>query len=214
MKRLAQITLLAACIVAVAACGSSGHKASSSSTSVPSTVSSTTSVPATSPSSVTTSPPSTATTGTTATSASATTVPSNHECGSGQLTAGLSGAQGTAGTVYYQLTFTNSSSTTCTMQGYPGVSFVTGSAGQQLGAPAARITGSAPVVTLAPGHTATATLGIVEASNFGSSCQLANVDGLRVYPPNNTAALFVAHSDQGCANTADVTLKIQPVQAS
>lgn len=100
------------------------------------------------------------------------------------------------------------------MQGYPGVSFVTGSAGQQLGAPASRITGSAPVVTLAPGQTAIANLGIVEASNFGSSCQLTNVDGLRVYPPNNTAALFVPHTDQGCANTADVTLKIQPVQAS
>jgi hypothetical protein len=100
------------------------------------------------------------------------------------------------------------------MQGYPGVSFVTGSAGQQLGAPARRETGPAPIVTLNPGQSATATLGIVEAGNYGASCEITSVVGLRVYPPNNTAAMYVPHADQGCANTADVTLNVQPVTAS
>jgi hypothetical protein len=70
------------------------------------------------------------------------------------------------------------------------------------------------MVTVAPGHTATATLGIVDASNYGPGCLLTSVRGLRVYPPGQTAALFVPHTDQGCANPADKTLTIRPVALS
>jgi len=94
------------------------------------------------------------------------------------------------------------------------VSFVTGSTGQQVGAPAARETGPAAVIALAPGQSASSTLGIVEAGNFGPACQITGVLGLRVYPPNNTTALFVAHTDQGCANSGDVTLNVRPLIAS
>jgi hypothetical protein len=93
------------------------------------------------------------------------------------------------------------------------VSFVAGTQGRQVGAPAARQVGSAPVVLLAPGQVASSTLGIVEAGNFGTSCQMTAVDGLRVYPPNRTTALYVPHSDTGCANSQDVTLTVRPLLA-
>jgi hypothetical protein len=92
------------------------------------------------------------------------------------------------------------------------VSFVTGTVGKQLGAPAGRNPGSAPAVSVAPGASASATLQITEASNYGTPCGITPVAGLRVYPPNETAALFVPHTDQGCSNTADVTLHISPFQ--
>jgi hypothetical protein len=98
------------------------------------------------------------------------------------------------------------------LQGYPGVSFVTGSNGQQVGAPAGRISGSAPTLTLAPGTKGRAVLQIGDASNFGSGCQQTATDGLRIYPPDQTAAVFVAHNDFGCANTSDVTLHVGAFQ--
>ena len=96
------------------------------------------------------------------------------------------------------------------MQGYPGVSFVAGTDGHQVGAPARRVSGPTPRVNLGPGQSADALLGIAEAGNF-SNCQQTPVLGLRVYPPDNTLALYVAHSDTGCANTSVVTLSIRPV---
>jgi hypothetical protein len=69
-------------------------------------------------------------------------------------------------------------------------------------------------LVLNPGQAASATLAIVDAANFPSSCQQTPVLGLRVYPPNQTAALFVAHNDMACANTADVTLRIGPLAAA
>jgi hypothetical protein len=88
---------------------------------------------------------------------------------------------------------------------------VTGSTGQQVGAAARRVPGSEAALTLAPGQTATAILGIVDDSNFGSGCGITAVQGLRVYPPGDTGALFVPHTDQGCANSSDTTLTIRPV---
>jgi len=111
------------------------------------------------------------------------------------------------------LVLTNRGPGTCTIQGYPGVSFVTGTSGQQLGAPGRRETGPAPVVTLGAGQSASATLGIVEAGNF-PNCQITPAAGLRVYPPDNTAALYIPHTDQGCANTSVVTLTIRPFASS
>jgi hypothetical protein len=107
----------------------------------------------------------------------------------------------------------NAGGTTCTLYGYPGVSFVSGPSGQQVGAPAEKAPGSVAPVTLNPGQSATANLGIAQAANFSSGCQITAVAGLRVYPPNQTASLFIAHSDEACANTADVTLRVGPFSA-
>jgi Protein of unknown function (DUF4232) len=188
-----------AVVLAATGCSSSSKGSSSTTASIPGSPTTSAGSPTTSSQGVTTT-----------TSTSASTTPGVPLCGTGQLTASLGAPNGAAGTIYYELAFLNKSSTTCFMQGYPGVSFVAGTSGHQVGAPASRASGSTPKVNLAPGQSADALLGIAEASNF-PNCQETPVLGLRVYPPDNTLALYVAHSDNGCANTSVVTLSIHPV---
>jgi hypothetical protein len=90
----------------------------------------------------------------------------------------------------------NTGSSTCTLYGYPGVSWVAGADGHQVGAAAVRQSdnsGSAEkIVTLAPGALASAPMDIVDAAVFGKSqCKPVPVRGLRVYPPGEKAALFL-----------------------
>ncbi len=117
-----------------------------------------------------------------------------------QVKPGIS--QGTAGSIYQVIDFTNISGITCTLFGYPGVSFVTtGSGGGIIGAPAAR-NGSpaARLVTLAPGSTANAQLQIVQAGNFPASrCHLVTAHTLQVYPPNQTTPTFLSYTSQTCS---------------
>jgi hypothetical protein len=108
----------------------------------------------------------------------------------------------------------NTASATCIERGYPGVSFVSGSNGQQVGAAASRDAGTVATVTLAPGASVTATLGIVDAGNFPSDCNKTSVTGLRVYPPEQRTALYITHADSACANTKYVTLHVNPFAAS
>lgn len=93
------------------------------------------------------------------------------------------------------LQFRNVGSSACTLYGYPGVSWVAGADGHQVGAPAVRqpdITGGAEqTVTVAAGALASAPLDIVDASVIPpSECKPVPVLGLRVYPPGEQAALF------------------------
>lgn len=102
----------------------------------------------------------------------------------------------------------------CTLTGYPGVSYVAGSQGTQIGAPAARLPGTVTTVTVQSGSSAFATLREVVAENYPSSCGLTNVAGLRIYPPNQTTALFVAQNTQGCSNSSDLLLQVGPVASN
>lgn len=61
------------------------------------------------------------------------------------LGVGLGDSDGAAGTIYQTVILTNESSKTCDLYGYPGVSFVTGAGGHQIGAPATR---SLPTLTV------------------------------------------------------------------
>jgi hypothetical protein len=114
--------------------------------------------------------------------------------------------------VYYSLVLTNVGSSPCILQGYPGVSFVTGTQGQQVGAPAERISESVPSITLAPTGSASAVLQITDPTVYGPTCGLTPTVGLRVYPPNQRAALFIPHSDRGCSNPHDMTLHVGAFQ--
>jgi hypothetical protein len=94
------------------------------------------------------------------------------------------------------LQFTNAGPTACTLYGYPGVSWVAGADGHQVGAGATRQadpTGNTEqTVTLAPGALASAPLDIVDAGVFPpAQCKPVPVRGLRIYPPGETAALFI-----------------------
>jgi hypothetical protein len=120
--------------------------------------------------------------------------------------------QGAAGTIYYQLNFTNLSGGTCTLFGYPGVS-ATDLGGTQLGSAAARVGATPHTVTLANGATAFAQLGIVQAGIFPSSqCGPVTAAGLRVFPPNQTQSRKVPFPFAACAKTGPLYLKILPVQ--
>jgi Domain of unknown function (DUF4232) len=124
-------------------------------------------------------------------------------CASSDLKAVVDIAQssGAAGSVYYPIDFTNSSSGQCSLYGYPGVSFVTGNRGTQLGRAASRDTAAGPTaVTLAPGQTAHATLRVAEAGNFDASqCQPVTAHWLKVYPPNQFTPLYVPFTTQACS---------------
>jgi hypothetical protein len=122
--------------------------------------------------------------------------------------------QGYAGGTYEVIDFTNTSSASCTLYGYPGVSLVSGPPYAQIGLAAKRsATSPVKLITLAPGATANALLQIVDALNFPtSSCCPTPAAALRIYPPNQTAPVYVPSTAQGCASSSQV-LFISPVQA-
>jgi hypothetical protein len=152
------------------------------------------------------------------TSPAATSPPAAQGGAPGCATATLNGSLGSgsvaAGSTYYPIVFTNTSSSACTLYGYPGVSFVTAS-GSQVGTPATED----PVyprqlITLAPGGTAHADLQIASAQNYPSStCSPVSVQTLKVYPPGQTSALLIAVSATTCANSSVQILSVQTVQS-
>jgi hypothetical protein len=130
-----------------------------------------------------------------------------------RLTVGA--ANGAAGTIFYPLDFTNASSSTCTMYGYPGVAFVSSPGDAQVGAPARRRPPTAPaLVTLAPGATAHATLAVSDVL-IGNNClHHVQVKWLQVYPPDEDSALFARLSRPGCADRSLVTLSVTSVSGA
>jgi len=90
-----------------------------------------------------------------------------------------------AGTWYYALEFTNTSSHACRTFGYPGVS-ATNANTKQLGDAAGRNPlYKAAWVTIPAGGTAHALFAYAAAEVDTSSCKPANASFLRVYPPND-----------------------------
>ena len=110
-------------------------------------------------------------------------------------------AGGAAGSIYYPLDFTNISGSPCTLFGYPGVSFVTGQSGTQLGRAATRNPVAHPVtITLAPGDVAHATLQVAEAGNYDpAQCSPVTAHWLKVFPPDQFSAAYVRFTTQACS---------------
>ena len=139
-------------------------------------------------------------------------------CQSSQLVATVGASNGAAGTIYYTLDFTNLGAT-CTLRGYPGVSAVSVS-GRQLGSPAVRATGNRTrTVTLKAATSvfrpavATTTLGISNGVTASSpSCHAVLAAGLRVYPPNQKAALAVPLPFAACANRGPHFLNVRAIR--
>jgi hypothetical protein len=136
-------------------------------------------------------------------------------CATSAMSVKLGQGNGAAGSTYVPIEFTNTSRSACTLFGYPGVSFVTGLNGSQVGAAAHRdSTQPAQAVTLAPGAVAHATLQIVDAENFPlATCKIKSVNMLKVYPPNQTAPVFLSYSSKTCSGTTIEVLNIQNVTA-
>ena len=123
-------------------------------------------------------------------------------------------AQGYAGGVYVVIDFTNTSGSTCTLYGYPGVSLVSGPPYTQVGLAAKRSTSTPKkLVTLTPGATAHALLQIVDALNYPpASCGPAKATALKVYPPNQTVPVYLPNTSNGCTKSVQI-LSIGTVQS-
>jgi len=138
--------------------------------------------------------------------------PGPQPCATAALKLAVGQANGAAGTIFYPLDFTNTSSSACTMYGYPGVAFVSSPGGSVIGAPAKRRTPPAPaLVTLAPGATAHATLAVSDVL-IGNNCvDKVQVKWVQVYPPDQFSALFAHLSRPGCADKSLVTMGVTTV---
>lgn len=121
-------------------------------------------------------------------------------CRAADLELSLGSGEGTAGTHYRPLRFTNVSGSPCVIHGFPGVSYVAGDDGHQVGTAAYRTGEKGQPVTLGPGRTAHADVGLVQVRNYDpAECKPTSVRGLRVYPPHETNAMFVRAPGTGCA---------------
>jgi hypothetical protein len=148
------------------------------------------------------------------------------KCTTSQLVVWLNTrGNGAAGSVYYDLEFTNLSAHSCTLEGYPGLSGVN-LAGRQLGSAAARDAARVPaVITLtsgtsatglavfSSGSTATVVVQLTDTANFAATaCDHATAAGLRVYPPDQTASKVVPFPFVACSRSGTVYLHVEAMQ--
>ena len=120
---------------------------------------------------------------------------------------------GTAGTIFYTLNFTNLSGHPCTLRGFPGVSAVN-LRGGMVGRAASRDSGqTVKTVTLTNGRTAHAVVGLVDIGALGPTmCPPTTAAGLRVFPPNQSASKVVPFPFPACGRTGGPAfLRIRPV---
>lgn len=108
-----------------------------------------------------------------------------------------------AGNIYYPLDFTNTTSRTCILNGFPGVSLLRGD-GSVIGKPADRQTVKAGAVRLAPGQTVEADLHTLNEGVRDGGCW-RKPTLIMVYPPGSTQSMTLATSNPVvCGNTFDV----------
>ncbi|MFI6166410.1 DUF4232 domain-containing protein [Nocardia sp. NPDC051052] len=109
------------------------------------------------------------------------------------------GVGGQVGGTWF-LRFINSSSRTCVLQGFPGVSQTNGPAGEPVGEPAVRDQGpQAPQpapVTLAPNGAAQ--FEFISYPKQINECAALRTNTLRVYPPDNTESLWLPWDNLIC----------------
>jgi hypothetical protein len=130
-------------------------------------------------------------------------------CQTSDLTVTLKPAGAGAGSIFQSIVFRNHTSHSCTLRGYPGVSYVAGSSGRQVGPAAGRVAAHIHTVVLAPGGRAHAGMREGNYQNYPTSaCQPRHVRGLRVYPPNTRAAVFLPWSHRVCSkNVGQASVK-------
>jgi len=127
-------------------------------------------------------------------------------CQTSQVSVRLGKSGAAAGTAYQPIVFTNHGSSTCALRGYPGVAFVAPDTGRQVGS-AARHDPQHPVTTIliAPASSASALFGIATYQNYPpKQCLSHPVSGLRIYPPGNTAAVYVPFTTASAACSTQV----------
>ncbi|MEU4423181.1 DUF4232 domain-containing protein [Actinoplanes sp. NPDC024001] len=110
------------------------------------------------------------------------------------------------------LVFENTAGFSCTLTGFPGVSFVAGAEGRQVGSAFLRTNATRRTVTLTPGSRVHAAILIADYRNVDTAtCKPVRVRGYRVYPPNETAAVFVPAPQTACSAPNQAAGQVNPV---
>ena len=127
----------------------------------------------------------------------------NGLCKAGNVNLSLGNSDTGAGTTHIPLIIKNVSGHDCTIQGFPGISYVGGADGHQIGKDAFRDGTKGNAVKLTNGQAASADLGLVQVANFDpATCKPEQAKGLRVYLPQETASKFLPMDGTGCSSTA------------
>jgi Domain of unknown function (DUF4232) len=128
-----------------------------------------------------------------------------------RVTLGQEGAA--TGHFYRALDFTNISGASCTLYGYPGVSFVAAVGGKQIGAAASRSPASKRLIVLAPGQKAHARLDLLDVLNFPPpECAASDAHWIKVYPPHQFSASYVPWTAKVCSKPRPVYLFVAPIR--
>ncbi|WP_232664414.1 DUF4232 domain-containing protein [Pseudonocardia sp. TRM90224] len=123
-------------------------------------------------------------------------------CTTAELAGSLGGGDAGAGSTFRALLLTNKGTRTCELRGYPGVSYVAGDDGHQVGPAAAMDGPRGGEVFIKPGQAVAAQLRLVNVLNYDqAACKPVPVRGLRVYPPGDTASLYIPMEGTGCSAT-------------
>ncbi|MFF5011980.1 DUF4232 domain-containing protein [Streptomyces sp. NPDC001165] len=122
-------------------------------------------------------------------------------CSTSDLYLSMGRKEGAAGSLYWTIRFTNTSTTKCALRGFPGVSALD-TAHRQIGPAATRTGESYSTVTLAPAH---AGFAVIRTTNgpVGGPC-LRTGTYLRIYPPASHTAVLVPARWTICSNTFQV----------
>ncbi|TFV33929.1 DUF4232 domain-containing protein [Streptomyces sp. T1317-0309] len=118
-----------------------------------------------------------------------------------------------AGTTHFQLVFQNTGDSTCTLTGFPGVSF-RGRDGARIGNAAERDTDTAvTTVTLIPNaHAAADAQAPSGRSGYSDAeCRLKSVSFLGVFPPGSRDQIDAPWKTAECGSSAIHGLKVGPV---
>lgn len=141
--------------------------------------------------------------------------PGAQACSSRYLRADPGTAEGAAGSLYLTIKFVNLNNVPCTLYGYPGVSLGAGTPVTQVGAAADRTPGSAKTIVLLPPHgVASALLRITQALNYPTAnCGPVSTSWLQIFPPGQTAPLYMSYKSTGCSKDSVHLLTIGVVKA-
>ncbi|MGW4623023.1 DUF4232 domain-containing protein [Streptomyces sp. NPDC004592] len=134
-------------------------------------------------------------------------------CTSAHLRVSAEKVDTAAGTTHFQLVFQNTGDSTCTLTGFPGVSF-RGRDGARIGNAAERDTDTAvTTVTLIPNaHAAADAQAPSGRSGYSDAeCRLKSVSFLGVFPPGSRDQIDAPWKTAECGSSAIHGLKVGPV---
>lgn len=137
-----------------------------------------------------------------------------HRCYASELTVWLgTPGNGAAGSSYYEMELSNTSTSTCTLFGFPGVSANNG--GAQLGSAAGRDhSRPSQLVTLRPGGTSHVILQITDVGNYPQAvCRPVRAQLLRVYAPGAFSSIQMPFQGSfgACSRRGPVYLHVTAV---